>query len=156
MIIEKKLDSLAKAIHEDFVQKRVEAGDSPKKDSALKPWDELGEGFVESNRQQADHIMTKLRAINCCSESAPPKNKTPYSFSESEIELLARMEHARWIAERKLTGWKFRRGEKDEKSETSPYMINWDQLEEEVKEYDRNAVRDIPRYLEQINEKIYR
>jgi hypothetical protein len=122
------------------------------------PWNQLGAVFVESNRQQADHIMIKLRGIGCY--SSPPKNEPPYRFSEkSEIELLARMEHARWIAERRLAGWMFAPGEKDakdEKHKTSPYLVGWDQLDEKVRDYDRDAVLDIPRLLELINEKIYR
>jgi hypothetical protein len=154
LIIEEELDSQAKAIHEDFVERRMREGDRPEKNSALVPWNRLGDDFVESNRQQADHIKIKLSAIGCY--SSPPKNETPYQFSEKgEIELLARMEHARWLAERRLAGWEFSPGEKDEKRKTSPYLVEWAQLEEKVKDYDRQAVRDIPRFLALINERIY-
>ncbi|MBV8378313.1 MAG: hypothetical protein JO279_15050 [Verrucomicrobia bacterium] len=66
------------------------------------------------------------------------------------------MEHARWTAERKLAGWQYRPGEKSEEKKTSPYLVHWDELEENIKEYDRDAVRNIPRYLEMVKERIYR
>jgi voltage-gated potassium channel Kch len=155
LIIGEKLDLQAKAIHEDFVSRRKREGDLPEKNPALANWNQLGADFVESNRQQADHLMVKLRAIGCYS-SPPKKNETPYPFSEaSEIEVLAKMEHSRWIAERKLAGWK-RGAVKDEKEKNSPYLVEWSELDEKVKDYDREAVLNIPRLFEPINEKIYR
>src|SRR5207244_4228676 len=59
-------ESLARAIHEAFVFERT-AGSrrNPQNDPALRDWEELPENIRESNRQQADHIAIKLRAIGC-------------------------------------------------------------------------------------------
>ena len=52
------------------------------------------------------------------------------------------MEHARWNAERWLAGWRL--GKKDLIKKTSPWLLPWEELPDEIKEFDRQAVREIP------------
>ncbi len=97
-----ELDALARAIHEDFVTKRTTAKQTPQTDRALAPWDALDD-YKSSNRQQADHLGIKLRAVGC--EAAALSDPRPeHTFSAEEAELLAELEHARWVAERTLAG----------------------------------------------------
>ncbi len=59
-----------------------------------------------AERPRADMIAVKLRRIGReVSQlfSDDPKNE----FTEEEIELLARMEHNRWCAERFIDGWNY-------------------------------------------------
>lgn len=150
-----QIDLLAKKIHAEFVRKRTLEGRTPELDAAMVPWEVLSEVFVESNRQQADHIAVKLRAISC--HGAPHRSdERPVEFSEAEVELLAKMEHARWNAERSLAGWTFAPGYKDLDKKTSPYLVGWDELPEFVRKYDSEAVRAIPKLLAAINQSIYR
>ncbi len=58
---------------------------------------------------------------------------------------MARMEHERWVAEKLLAG--FRPGARDNAAKTSPYLVPWDELDEKVREIDRQAVREIPDLL---------
>jgi hypothetical protein len=58
--------------------------------------------------------------------------------------MLARMEHARWNAERFLAGWSYAPGKKNVERKTSPWLVGWGELPEEIREYDREAVRNIP------------
>ncbi|MEA3364307.1 MAG: RyR domain-containing protein [Candidatus Hydrogenedentes bacterium] len=73
---------------------------------------------------------------------------------ENEVELLARMEHSRWNAERFLAGWI--PGPKCVSKKTSPYLVPWEELPEKTKHYDRGTVRDIPQLLELVGEKVFR
>jgi hypothetical protein len=146
-ILQERLDVLARAIHERYVSQRLAAGAQPGSDPALEPWPRLDAGFKSSNRQQADHIDVKLRAIGCqrlAEGEAPPAGSRPFeNFSKDEIELLANMEHARWCADRYLGGWRL--GEKaDKPRKISPYLVPYDNLTEEIKSYDREAVLQIP------------
>jgi hypothetical protein len=63
--------------------------------------------------------------------------------------MLARMEHARWNAERFLAGWSL--GAKDVKLKRSPYLVPYDQLPDEVKAWDRDAVKNIPDLLRMLS-----
>jgi hypothetical protein len=145
MVISEKLDALARAIHEDFVERRKREGRRPDENPSLAPWALLAEEFVDSNRQQADHVGVKLRAIGCY--SAPMGSGEETRLTDTEIEVLAKMEHARWNAERRLAGWKFAPGEMNLEPKTSPYIVEWESLPDYVKEWDREAVRNIPKLL---------
>jgi hypothetical protein len=76
-------------------------------------------------------------------------------FSMDEIEMLAELEHKRWHAERSLAGWTF--GEADDKKiRTTPFLVDWKDLDESIKDYDRGAVRNIPVILGLIEMKVVR
>jgi hypothetical protein len=76
------------------------------------------------------------------------------TFTNAEVEILAEMEHARWNVERLLGGWKL--GDKDITKKISPYLVPWSELPENVKECDRDAIREIPRFLSEVNIEVYR
>ncbi len=69
---------------------------------------------------------------------------------------MAKMEHARWIAERLLAGWTYAPGKRDFVNRTSPYIVPWEDLPEDVRDFDRQAVRKIPQLLAELGEKVYR
>ncbi|HQL75091.1 MAG TPA: RyR domain-containing protein, partial [Phycisphaerae bacterium] len=66
------------------------------------------------------------------------------------LDTMARAEHARFVVERYLAGWKWGE-EKDEKAKTNPTLISWRDLSESVRELDRTAVRNIPKFLRELN-----
>jgi len=145
MFLNKDLDVLARAIHEDFVEKRSREG-LPESDPSLQRWEQLEQTRKDSNRQQADHIPVKLRAIGCCRVEGPDRAAAPFCFSEAEIELLARMEHARWMAHRLLTGWS-RGPARDPERQVSPYLVDWEDLPKAIREQNAETVRNIPKLL---------
>ncbi len=150
-----ELDRLARAVHEHYVANRRREGTYPDDDPSLRPWDELDEQMRESNRFQADHIPVKLRAVGCCMLPPQPGREPVEEFTPPEVELMASMEHARWNAERRLAGW--RHGpERDQQNRRNPYLVPWDDLPDEIKEYDRQAVRNIPRLARLAGLRIYR
>ena len=148
-------EKIARAIHEDYVRLQKEKGQTPQTNPSMISWNELPENFKESNRQQADHISIKLNAVGC--EVAPLNDRDAelFKFTPEEIELLAEKEHERWVEERKLDGWKPGQT-KDIEKKISPYLVSWDQLTEEIKEYDRNTVRSLPAFLASAGFGIYR
>ena len=58
------------------------------------------------------------------------------------------MEHDRWVAERKDDGWRI--GPRDPEKKLSPYLVDWNDLEEDIRDYDRHAVLGIPATLAQV------
>lgn len=147
IILGETQDILAKAIHAAYVSKQRSEGATSRDNPYLIDWESLPEEIRESNRQQADHIPVKLRAVGCEPEPVTPDNAAAFEFEREEIELLARMEHARWNAERFLAGWRYAPGVKDVERKTSPYLTSWENLSEQIKEYDRNTVRQLPKFL---------
>ena len=75
------------------------------------------------------------------------QDSTTSEFEEGEVAKLAEMEHERWCDERRSMGWTLAPGKKDLVRKTSPYLVPWSKLPDEVKEYDRDAVRRLPEAL---------
>ena len=139
-------ETLARAIHEEYVQHQMKSGKAPQTNPSMVPWDKLPEHLRESNRQQAEHIGIKLKAIGREIGQIKDKGKKLFEFTPEEIEKMAEMEHERWVNERLRDGWKLG-AVKDTEKKLSPYLVPWNQLSEEVKGYDRNTVRGIPIFL---------
>ena len=91
---------LARATHDNYRALRTAQNSSPADDPAMKPWQELDEDFKQSNRKQADHIFTKLQAVNCRLEPLISWDEPLFSFTPDEVEKLAELEHFRWVEER--------------------------------------------------------
>jgi hypothetical protein len=148
-----QLEALAQMIHEEYVAKRRQQ-ETPANYPALDPWSQLTPALRESNRDQARDIVTKLSLIGCGIVPAVPTLDNGAEFTAEEVELLAVREHERWCAERQRAGWRL--GPKDHASLTTPYLVDWGDLAEHVRELDREAVRDIPRLLFRIGASISR
>ena len=148
-------DTIGQMIHREYLEMMNE---NSKKDSTQKnlfDWEELPENLKESNREQADHILNKLKAVGYEIRKATAKKPKIISFTEEEVEFLSEMEHGRWNVERLRDGWKYGIV-KDVSRKISPYLLPWEKLSEEVKEYDRDAVRKIPKNLTEIGLEIFK
>lgn len=145
----KHQDQLACAIHQDYLEKARSDGSYRRNTRQHSPWEDLPECFRWSNRYQADMIAVKLRRLGrVVSKAGPGESGDP--FTAGEIELLARMEHDRWWAERLLDGW--RHGvARDDARRIHPDLVPYDQLTGAIKEYDRNTVRNIAMLLKKFH-----
>ena len=151
LFVEKK-DAIAKAIHEKY--RRNQQGRKPPDDPAMAPWETLSETLKGSNRHQADQIQQKLRRIDCEIRLPASGQPAPFTFEPAEEEILAEMEHDRWVAERLQEG--SRMGPRDPEKKMTPHLVGWDELEEDIRDYDRDAVRAIPIILAEVGLEIYR
>ncbi len=145
-LLHEEEDNLARALHKNFTRQHP---------NQHVGWDELGEGFRDSNRQAADHIEIKLRALGYHSAPLQKGQHRITKFEEPEIELLAKMEHARWCAERFLDGWT--RGDTtDRDKKVNRCLVPWAQLPDEEKKKDPEQITAIPSALNNIGRGIYR
>lgn len=135
---------IAQMIHEEYSRSRsTNATQTPSPDDAsVVPWARLEDSLKESNRSQARHIATKLRAIDCEIVPSDSWDAPDFMFTETEIEQLAVLEHDRWVAERTGNGWTL--GPRNHERKTTPYLVSWAELDEDIRELDRAAVRNIP------------
>ena len=130
--------SIAQAIHE--VYRKEQINNLMKKQESMAAWNKLLPGFVDSNLQQADHIVEKLRLIDCEVVSVKDRPVALMTFTAEEIETLSEFEHGRWNIERFKDGWRYG-PEKNVEKKISPYLIPWKDISMEVKEYDRTTVK---------------
>jgi hypothetical protein len=135
---------MAAELHRLYVarQRTRKSSDDP----ALQPWSALSPWLQRSNLAVVDDIPTKLAVVGLrLDETGTGTAAELAHLLQSRIELLAELEHGRYTAERLLAGWTS--GVRDPARFLSPYLQPWTELSDEAKEYDREAVRDLPPVL---------
>lgn len=151
-------ETLARAIHEAYLD-QAEGRDLDRwEDSPLVPWDILPQEFKESSRRQADHIGAKLKAVGCVLFPLSDWDAGLFTFTPEEIERMASMEHERWRRERLDFGWKLTSGRKDLKRKRHPDLLPWGKLPDtsESKRKSRDAVSRLPKFLAAVGYEIRR
>jgi hypothetical protein len=138
-------DRLAKAIHDHYVASALAKGGNSASNSSLVPWAQLPESLKHANRNQADHTLIKARLLT--GGTIVQGEKLLPLLTPEAIETLAQIEHARWVAEKRLSGWRYTTGPKDSVKRLSPVLVPWHQLPEEEKQKDRDAVQNLPSLL---------
>jgi uncharacterized membrane protein len=121
---------LAEALH----TARLDAadGDGAGGGPGLRQWQDLPEEAREAARVRARRVGERLAAIGCLMvpASGPP---TAFAFTEDEARLLARLEH-----EYEAAG---------PDGAAPPGLVPWDQLPDQVRAQQAEAVRGIPAML---------
>jgi hypothetical protein len=147
---------VARAIHDDYVRARTGLGETPADNPSLAAWEALPEALRDSNRRQADHIHAKLEALGCGLAPLTDWDAETFAFTPDEIERLSQMEHARWMDDARLAGWRHATGAKDPVHKTHPSLVPWESLPESEKDKDRQAVRSLPHLMALAGLQIYR
>ena len=146
-------DTIARSIHEAY--RKEQADRVQQMDPSMVKWDELLESLKHSNYNQADNVLEKIRKIGYTIERVEDRKISLIEFTDDEVEIMSEMEHARWNVERLMNGWKLG-DEKDVTRKITPYLVGWDELSDEVREWDRQTVRKIPRFLAAVGLEIHR
>jgi hypothetical protein len=150
VLLHESEDALARALHEDFRRQRAKAG-AP----ALPPWEDLTDALKDSNRQAADHVAIKLRAVGYHVRALEPGRPRVERFTEPETLLMAKMEHLRWCAERTLDGWTLG-APSDADRRVNANLVPWDRLDPVERQKDPEQVSAIPGALSRLGRGIYR
>jgi hypothetical protein len=144
-------------VHEQFkndpgeLEKRKQSGE-------LNQWNNLREDFRESSRQQAIHMYFKTRAAGYeiveSADERPAIDKFDGQDTKTGMfEILAIMEHKRWIAERRVNNWKYG-VQSDKPNRINKYLVDWSKLPDDIRQYDYDAVVRIPLLLHGIGKKM--
>jgi TrkA-N domain/RyR domain len=141
-------ERIAVAIHRRWCAGQLAAG------KEAPSWSELDESRKESNRAQARDMPVKLRSIGCTIAPLHDIRAPAFEFTDEEFEMLAIAEHKRWVTERLESGWRL--GPKDIGRKTTPYLIPFDELPNDIADLDRDAVRQIPDALALVDLKAIR
>ncbi len=136
-----QLERAGRAVHARFLAENRYKNLDP----AMKPWPELDEGFRQSNRDQIACAEHALRKVGYGIRKATGKIRFP-RFTTKAIETMAEIEHGRWVVERLSSGWRYGPA-RDPKNKISPYLVPWNELPDDVKGWDRDAVSNFPTVL---------
>lgn len=100
-----------------------------------------------SNFAALDHIPHKLSALGILPESHLPPIADITAKIDKHMDALAKLEHARYNAERFSNGWRYSPGKKDLVRKTNPTLVSWDELPSvknagglPMQEYDRISI----------------
>jgi hypothetical protein len=154
-VIGEKLNSLAKIIHNNYLESMIKKFNHSVYQDILQPWELLTNEIKDSNKKQADHILVKIHIIGAKIQKLDKRFPTNFKFFQEELELLAKIEHNRWMVNRYLGGWTFG-SERNSEEKITPDLIEYDKLDEDAKEKDRNTVENIPKYLKNLDLEIVR
>ena len=141
MILEQStVERLSRAVFENYREHLRRDG----KEVKYERYDDQSEDYKESCLAQARSYRDKVQLLGYelvrveeCDETRRVR-----AFSDDEVEFLAREEHDRWIEERMRAGWVYG-PTKDEERKISPYLVPWSELDDGIREYDRDPVREI-------------
>ncbi len=146
------IELIASKIHEKYNEKQRKL--HPGKEPDFPSWESLPETLKYSNIRQARDIVSKLEIIDCFLAEYSDKiivNK----FTEEEIEFLAEVEHHLWVDERMNTGWVYS-AEKNVIEKKSPYIRPYKELAEEIKDLDRDTIRNIIPLVSEVGLNVFR
>ena len=139
-------EDAARQVHENYRQSAKPA------EPSLLPWESLPESLKISNYHQVAYWRNIL-AIEGLGVREIPEGmaaREPFdieaAIGEDGLRRLAEMEHGRWNIERLLRGWNFAE-KKDISKKLSPYLVPWNELTEEIKGYDIDAIHELPENL---------
>jgi len=155
LVFKSTYEILARAIHQEYIKHMEDEGFNARTKPSIAPWDELLEDQRDSNRAAAEHISVKLKAVGCDIALTNDWQVAPFQFSAEEVELMARMEHDRWLKNQLHLGWRYGLN-RDDQARIHPCLVGWDELPEKEKEKDRVTVWSIPKFLIGVGFKIYR
>ncbi len=150
---EGQIDFFAEHAHQIFCEDLLQQGyrygpvlsEEQKTHPALVPYEQLSEDLKQSNR---DFVRDIPRKIASAGYSLYPKQEADpqIDFPGSELEILAEMEHERWVRNMRRAGW--RAGpETDPGRKIHAGIVEWGELSTDEREKDRLMVRAIPRIL---------
>ena len=149
-----RLAKMAQSFHAHYVE------DNPKKlPENLRPWDKLPDTFRTANLEQARYAVEILRAAGFEVRPKSRKAGAIQSFAGRQwkraIERMAELEHGRWNVERLRDGWRFGRP-RDDARKLHDCLVPWENLPENIREYDRNSIRAFPKILSEAGLEVFR
>jgi hypothetical protein len=164
---------MAKAFHAHYIK------DNPGKlPRNMRPWEKLEATFREANLSQARYAVEILRAAGF---EVRPKGSGPGAITsfrdaamQKDVETMAQLEHGRWNVDRLCDGWRYGKP-RDDARKLHDCIVPWGPdnisannpaplrkgetpsfLSDDIREYDRNAVRAFPEILGMAGLEIFR
>jgi hypothetical protein len=147
------LEKLSAAAHDIFCETKIADGFTygPEKSQEKKthplliPYDDLPEWGKEANRVNVRTIPQKLAAAGYIMIPAR-SNQPALEFPGPDLETLAELEHALWMKAKIAAGFTFGKPTAEDPLRNEN-LVEWEQLDNEIKKIDRNLIKGIPQIL---------
>ncbi len=159
-LIDEKLDEIPHLVHESYLKERRQES-KPENQIGTKPadheWKALSSYYKGENRKAGDHLVTKLRALRAQLVTLKVEvdvnvNSDKLAIAPDIIDILAQVEHRRWMACHYLEGWQYA-STRNDAARTHPDLVPWNKLSELAKKYDRNQINLINQNHGMLNNK---
>lgn len=147
------LEKLAVAIH--YRYNELQKQENPDEPLKYPTFADLPDSMKYSNIRQARSITENLNVGGYQMAAKKNDGSEITVFDKDELEAMAESEHREWCKERLESGWRYGRV-KNEKKQISPFLVLYDELPEKIKEFDRDAIRNIPKLLDMIGMAVYK
>ncbi|MBN8430017.1 NAD-binding protein [Microbulbifer salipaludis] len=154
VVVNDRLDQLAVAIHERYLQGQIDAGTSRADNPSVVTWRYLPLYKKVANQRAAAHLDVKLRIALCRrAQVQAPLPRASFPPNSELMEVLAKVEHQRWCADKRLAGYRYG-AVRDDVRFLHPDLKPWGALTESDREKDRALIREIPALLALIGQKV--
>lgn len=145
------IEKLARTIHEEYrKQQRIRKPD----EKPIDAWEDLSQDLKYSNLRQARSITDKLKRLGYTIAENIEEATEITELNHEQIEFLSKIEHDLWNEERLRNGWQYGLV-KDTDKKISPYIVPYGELTEEIKDYDRDTVRNMIPLINSVGLKVY-
>jgi ppGpp synthetase/RelA/SpoT-type nucleotidyltranferase len=144
-----KVIEMAQEFHIRYV-----AGSAKRLPANMRPWPKLEETYRKANLEQAKYAVIILE--KCGFGTRPSEKPVIFTgFTNEDIERMAEMEHGRWNVERLRDGWRPGKS-RDDVLKIHDCLVPWALLSDDIRHYDRDAVRAFPEILAKVGLEVYR
>ena len=146
-LVDEEIDVLARLLHGQYLEGQRLLGGTHSTPAAV-PWAELTESYRSASRSQADHVVAKLRTLGWHATVAADLGAPAPSpqVDGALLQQMASQEHERWCRERWLSGWVFN-SQRNDAEQRHDKLVPYKQLSDEVREFDRATVTELPGLL---------
>lgn len=141
LIREDLVERLARVIHDRYRQGRSQRGEWLPGDPSLEPWDRLSPRLRQANRTQAEDIGRKLAEVRCVVTARIGQGGDAV-LSDTDLDVLAQLEHERWCQEHERAGWRYAPQRSDE-HKLHPGLQPWHTLPQHFQRRTHDAVREL-------------
>lgn len=150
-VVRPELRELARRFHDAYTAIEAERRGSRAMDPGpgLTARAPMAPAFQTSNENAAAHADIKLDAIGYRKRRRLPAdvNSPLVPFSAAQREVLAQIEHNRWMADRLVSGW--RHGPRDDRRKRRPSFLAWENLRDSAERAkDESQIRALVRAYE--------
>ena len=136
------LYEFAVAIHTSYLQGEAQKS----RETIREEFSNLSLEYKLSNIEQAKSYAEKLERISCCYSDRNLNLERVDAFSDAQLNMLARMEHRRWIQEKLAMGWRYgtpKSLEERTKLRIHKAIVPYDTLDEGYKKTNLDAMKNM-------------
>ncbi|MEM9939378.1 MAG: hypothetical protein AAF768_11060 [Pseudomonadota bacterium] len=138
-------DRLAKRFHDKYEERAIKTAREKEEPYTPTPWEKLIEPKKASNRALIDHLPAKVFSAGldldtCRDEDGQLQlgcNLVLYEGEDARIEL-ERLEHDRFVAERRMAGWVA--GPTDTELRQNENLVDYEDLNDDIKAFDQSII----------------